>query len=93
MYYKTVKTSLSVLKIRSKYDDITHAVDRMDQIMTRAWMFLKLYLLHHNDKIKQVELENRTKVFAKEIEEEVDETKSTKCQFDQLREELVILRN
>ena len=53
MYYKTIKTSLSrVLKLRSKYDNITDAVSRVDQIVIRAWMFLRLYLLHTNCNIK-----------------------------------------
>lgn len=48
MFYKTIKTSLSsVLKLRYKHDDITDAVSRVDQIVTRAWLFLRLYLLHN----------------------------------------------
>jgi transposase len=56
-YYKTLKTSLaSVLKLRTKHETITDAVKIVDKIVSRSWMFLKLYMLHHRDDPPKIDI-------------------------------------
>ena len=69
-YYKTIKTSLaSVLKLRSKHQNITDAVCMVDQIVARSLQFLKMYLIDKKEDVNVDEnlVDTIFKIVCKEV--------------------------